>query len=256
MRKFNSVLILLLGYITSINCFSEDNYIVLTVTEPFVELRHGPAYSYSAFFIAQKNQQLTVLKRKNNWFKVYLRDSIHREKTGWLHINDILTMKVNKNNDEETILAKNHPLLIAVTTSNYYLGVHYGQITDGDIIGTFGGYHFTEVLRTELQLSNLITGFTEANLGSINFQLAPVGDIAKIEPWFAIGYGFYDSQARGTASQQNEGTENLFQLSGGFNVSFSKRFKPRIEYRNYKILQSNSINLEIDSWHLGFLAYF
>jgi uncharacterized protein YgiM (DUF1202 family) len=63
---------------------SEDS-LSLEVREPFVELHTSPGSGYPIVEIAERGEQLLVLKRRTQWFKVRTQ-SRH---IGWVHIDQL-----------------------------------------------------------------------------------------------------------------------------------------------------------------------
>ena len=57
-----------------------DDNVQVQVKEPYIELHSGPAGGFPVIYVAARNEWITVLKRRTNWFKV----ATHKGVQGWV----------------------------------------------------------------------------------------------------------------------------------------------------------------------------
>ena len=55
-------------------------YYRVTIAEPFIEMHTGPSAGYPIFHVVDLGDEVSILHRKTNWFKVETSDG----KTGWV----------------------------------------------------------------------------------------------------------------------------------------------------------------------------
>ena len=63
---------------------AEEQYRRVTVAEPYLEMHTGPGRGYPVFNVVERGDEVELLKRRTEWFKV--RDARGRE--GWVHERD------------------------------------------------------------------------------------------------------------------------------------------------------------------------
>ncbi len=244
----------------------------LQIVEPFLEIRTGPGKNYPIFYVAQRNEQIEVQKRRNEWFKVVLQVNSNDKKTGWVHRKSIgqtlvanyhlpeatkgqAQEKDNVVDDSEVVLAKDDPSVGKLFNSTWYVGFSYGQMTAADLVGVYAGKEITDSIAIELQAGEFLGRNAEGTTyaGAITFAPFPKW---RVSPYAEIGGGAIHSSARGTNSQQNNGSDKFLQSGMGLNLLLSDRYRLRFEYRHMNVLTSKDQNEELETWHIGFIGYF
>ena len=59
---------------------TDRTYYRVTIAEPFIEMHTGPSAGYPIFHVVDRGDEVSILHRKTNWFKVETSDG----KTGWV----------------------------------------------------------------------------------------------------------------------------------------------------------------------------
>lgn len=227
----------------------------LEVTQAFIELRTGPGKPYPIFYVAERGNTIEIQKRRNDWYKIALITN-QRDKIGWVHRKAIIDMPIaNSGFEARQLPAKDHARLKAALNPKIYLGFNYGQSSSSDATGVYAGYAINPTLALEIQANEIIGQDLEEVSWSANLSFTPFNKW-KIAPFAQIGAGGIDTESRGTASEQNNGSDKIFQSTGGIGILLSKRYRLRFEYRNLNILQSKNQNRDIESWQAGFIGYF
>ena len=57
----------------------------VVVSDPYIELRTGPGRGYPIFYVAGQGDEVVILKRRTDWFKI----RTLRSKEGWVHIDEM-----------------------------------------------------------------------------------------------------------------------------------------------------------------------
>ena len=59
----------------------------VTIADPYIELHTGPGGGYPIFFVAERGEQIALLMRRTEWFKV----RVARGQEGWVHFEQLTT---------------------------------------------------------------------------------------------------------------------------------------------------------------------
>lgn len=241
----------------------------LEIAEPYLDIRTGPGANYPIFYVAQRKQQIEIQKRRNDWFKVTLKIDSERKKTGWVHRDSIgLSLIANGRieneklangdsaiNQDEIVLAKDDPRISSLFNPSLYVGFSYGRMSAADLVGIYAGKQLTKSISAEIQAGEFLGRNAEGNTyaGALSFAPFPKWRLA---PFAQIGAGAIRSTARGTNSQQNNGSDKFLQSGLGLNLLLSDRYRLRFEYRHLNVLTNTDQNEELETWHIGFSGYF
>ena len=68
------------------------NEIIVTVREPFLDMRTGPGRGFPVFHVVEQDEEIEIVTRRTDWFRVRTRDQ--QTKTGWVHHSQ-MTRTVN-----------------------------------------------------------------------------------------------------------------------------------------------------------------
>src|SRR5215510_11340806 len=66
---------------------AEREYREVAIADPFIELHTGPGRGYPVFFVAERGEQIELIKRRTEWFKV----RVARGEEGWVHFEQLTT---------------------------------------------------------------------------------------------------------------------------------------------------------------------
>ena len=59
----------------------------VTIADPFIELHTGPGGGYPVFYVAERGEQIALVMRRTEWFKVRM----ERGQEGWVHFEQLTT---------------------------------------------------------------------------------------------------------------------------------------------------------------------
>jgi len=223
----------------------------LEITEPFIDIRTGPGKSYPIFYIAERGEIVTALKRRTDWFKVELDRGRQGVISGWVHLDDIgKTLS-----PDIEVPATEDPRLNYVFNRKYLGGFSLGQLNDSDLLAVHLGYKVDDKLTVEIHGSQFFGNSTEGYIGNVLFAYYPYPN-AWISPFFQVGGGQIKTEFRSTVVQIDDTSDKFLQTGTGFSIPVMKRYSLRFEYKHLNILTSNSSNEEIESWLVGFGAWF
>lgn len=81
MRLFAAMLVLLQCIFPRVVPAAEQHYFTVVVAEPYIEMHTGPGRGYPVFHVVDRGNEIEVIKRRTDWFKV----RTARGKEGWVN---------------------------------------------------------------------------------------------------------------------------------------------------------------------------
>lgn len=230
-----------------------DEKIQVLITEPYIELHSGPAGGFPVIHVVAKNQWITVLKRRTNWFKVETKKGVKGSIQGWvkqeaLHMTQSSTGQAVKLADGsfESFAQRN---------------VEFGA-SGGSFEGVPSITVFTDWVATE----NLIAGIsvTQAlgNLSENQFFLVRVQHITfpewRLSPYVTLGAGKIRTKPRANLVESGDETRTSDLLAAGLGLRYyiAQNFMLKLEYQHLQALTNRDENEDLEQWKLGFAVFF
>lgn len=237
----------LIAMLTLLSALTTADAPKVTVATTYIDVHTGPGKGYPIFHIIEKDEAITLEKRRTDWIKITTR----RGKTGWIHVDSLA------NTHDQTGQA---PDIRAPTREDYgerrwELGFAGGDFDGADALGIHLGYRFTEHLTTDLRIGQNTGQFSDSQILSIGLMHQPFPDW-WVSPYFRLGTGQIRIQPSATLVEAEDREDNLFQTSLGAYVYLTRRFFLRLEMTQHQILTSRDTNEEVNEWQLGFNVYF
>ncbi|MCZ6476316.1 MAG: SH3 domain-containing protein [Gammaproteobacteria bacterium] len=246
MRKLAlSLLILQLSMVDSGLC--AERALAVVIEDPYIELHSGPGRGYPIFYVAERGEQIEVLKRRTDWFKIRIR---HGEE-GW--VNDTQLARTFQLNGEPTELPGYS--LADYGERRWEFGVLYGDFGGANVVSTYGAFSMTENLSVELWLSDMLGRFSNSQLVNVNIvhMLFPEW---RASPFFTLGTGVIHTEPKGTIVATTDRTDNLAHVGVGVRTYITRRLLFRAEYKTYVVFTSRDDNQEVSEWKAGFSFFF
>ncbi len=219
----------------------------VTVATTYIDVHTGPGKGYPIFHIVEKDEAITLEKRRTDWIKITTR----RGKTGWIHV-DSLANTLDRTGQAPDIRA---PGREDYGERRWELGFAGGDFDGADSLGLNLGFRFTEHLTADLRLSQSTGQFSDSRIASVGLMHQPFPDW-WVSPYFRLGTGQIRIQPSATLVEAEDREDNLFQTSLGAYVYLTRRFFLRLEMTQHQILTSRDTNEEVNEWQLGFNVYF
>lgn len=144
----------------------EKVYPSAVVIEAFLEIHVGPGRSYPVFYIAEKGERISLLKRRTDWYKVRL----PRGQEGWVHRDEVAKTIQNSGYQKNW----SERLFDNYIEDQLKLGWAWGIFDNDTVIYIRSAYAFTEALSGELNL-----GFASGPFSGTDLYLAGL----TITPW-------------------------------------------------------------------------
>ena len=226
--------------------FAEVQYYKVMVDGPYMEMHTGPGRGYPVFHVVDRGKEVSVLKRRTDWFLV----QTERGKEGW----------VRRAAMELTLTAAGEKPLFAeagfgdFSRRRWEAGVMYGDFEGADAITIYTGYALTQTFSAELSVSQVFGDHSDAYIGSISLLAQPFPEW-RLSPFFSVGGGIIYTDPKVTLVDESDRTDQIGSVSIGARWYLTRRFILRAEYKNHVIFQDKDDNQEIDEWKAG-LAFF
>jgi len=225
----------------------QDRQPEVVIEAPYIELHSGPGRGYPIFYIAERGEQVAILKRRTDWFKV----RVPRGEEGWVYRDQM----------EQTLQLDGRPLEIPGFTFGDYagrrweVGALYGDFGGANVVSAYGAFSFTENLAVELSYSDVLGRFSNSQL--INANLVHVlFPEWRATPYFTLGAGVIHTEPKGTIVAPVDRTDNSAHAGVGVRTYLTRRFVFRAEYKTYVVFTSRDDNEELSEWKAGFSFFF
>jgi hypothetical protein len=220
----------------------------ILIADPFIELHTGPGRGYPVFYVAERGQEVEIVKRRTDWFM--LRTS--RGVEGWATREQMLA----------TLEPTGEPLDLQEPARDNYMsrrwqgGVMAGDFGGASLISAFGGYAFSENLSIELTVNHILGEYSNSASVTLGLMHVFVPEW-RLSPYFTLGTGFIYTDPKSTLVQVEERTDQVGYVGGGLQFYLTRRFMLRTEYRDNIIFTRRDENEEVDEWkYLGFAFFF
>ncbi|MGH8494834.1 MAG: SH3 domain-containing protein [Gammaproteobacteria bacterium] len=219
----------------------------VTVADAFVELRTGPGRGFPIFHVAERGEQVEILKRRTDWFR--LRTESGRE--GW----------VDRAQMERTLTeAGVRKSFRDVVLENYLarrleIGFGAGDF-DGDPVLTMrSSLRLTDHYLAELSLSQVAGTFSSSTLYHANLLVQPFPEW-RFSPYFTLGVGRFENEPKVVLVDTEEIDGTAANSGVGVRIYLSRRFLARVDYKYYVATVDIDGNEEFQELVAGFSFFF
>jgi hypothetical protein len=226
---------------------AERQHREVTIADPFIELHTGPGGGYPVFYVAERGEQIALVMRRTEWFKV----RVARGQEGWVHFEQLAT----------TLNPDGQPFDVpALGFSDYEarrweVGALYGDFGGANVIGMYGAHTFTPNLSGELWVSQAIGRFSDSTMVTLDIVHLMYPD-RRASPYFTLGGGVIKTEPKATLVATTDRTDNVALAGAGVRVYLTRRFVFRGEYKTHVVFTSRDDNEEVQEWKAGFSFFF
>ncbi|HTN42937.1 MAG TPA: SH3 domain-containing protein [Nitrospiria bacterium] len=238
-----SLLLLCLGpFIAAETAFGEEAYQKASVVEPFLEIHTGPGRSYPVFYVAERGEEILLLKRRTDWYRIRLSNG----KEGWVNRADI----------EKTLLAQGRNKGVMDRIYDDYLADRL-ELAWG--AGTFGGDPSLSVRMTYL-LTDVLSleggaNFVSSDQGSIDLYQGGIVVTPWRWRWLSVSATVGGGIVSATPSSLVVGvTKKTFQEAHagiGISIPLVRNLFARGDFRNYTVFMSPERTREFQEYGIG-----
>jgi Bacterial SH3 domain len=247
MRQVWPVLLLFQLFCAATALSAEREYRQVVITDPYIELHTGPGRGYPVFFVAERGEQVSLIKQRTEWFKV----EAERGQEGWVN-RDQLRTTLNLDGGPFDLPAYGFEDYAA---RRWEVGAMYGDYGGANVISTYGAHNFTPNLSGEIWVSQVLGRFSDSKLAALNIVHLMYPEW-RASPFFTLGAGVINTQPKATLVATVDRTDTFAQAGAGVRMYLTRRFVFRAEYKASVVLTSRDDNEEIREWKAGFSFFF
>jgi hypothetical protein len=233
----------------------EDYEPAVVVSDPYLEMRTGPGRGYPVFYVAGQGDEVTILKRRTDWFKIRVQrraePSKAHDREGWVHITEMShTLDLDGEAIDFGILG-----LDDFSRRRWEMGFNGGDFGGANSLTAYLGYALTPNITLQIEGTQILGEFSDGVIGSANILMYPFPKW-RLSPYFTIGTGIITTKPHTTIVQAPDREDEIAHAGVGANLYLSDRFMLRMEYKRHTVLTSRDDNEEIDQWKAGFSIFF
>jgi uncharacterized protein YgiM (DUF1202 family) len=227
--------------------YADERYQEVIIQDPYIDLHTGPGRGYPIFYVAERGEEIQLLKRRTTWFKV----RVPRGEEGW----------VNRDQLQTTLGLDGEPFELPgfsredYTARQWEVGVEYGDFGGANVISTYGAFNLTENLSFEMWLSEALGRFSDSQMANVNIVHVMFPEW-RASPFFTLGAGVIHTEPKATLVATVDRTDSVVHAGFGVRTYLTRRFVFRAEYKTYVVFTSRDDNEEIREWKAGFSFFF
>lgn len=216
------------------------------VTDPYIELRTGAGRGYPVFFVAARDEWITIELRHTDWYKVRTAGG----KVGWVSRTQLQTTLT------EAGVAKGFR---DIAVDDYLvrrvdLGAAWGLFDGEPMLKVWSSYKLSDTLSVEAAIGQVQGTYAGTNFWQLNLLAEPWSD-QRISPFLGIGVGRFDNFPNPSLVNAAPTSANLANATLGARYYLSERFVVRADYTLYTVFQSEVRTSEYSAFSIG-LAFF
>ncbi|CAN5229461.1 hypothetical protein BH24PSE2_BH24PSE2_17810 [soil metagenome] len=219
----------------------------VTVADAYVEMRTGPGRGYPVFHVAERGEDVEILARRTDWFK--LRTGDGRE--GW----------VDRAQMERTLTQAGVPKSFRDIVLEDYLerrlemGFAAGTFDGDPVLGLRSSLRLGDRYLVELALSRVAGTFSSSTLYHANLLVEPFGQ-KRISPYFTLGVGRFENEPKAVLVDAEDIDATAANSGFGARIYLSRRFIARVDYKYYVATTAIDGNEEFQELVAGFSFFF
>jgi len=223
----------------------------VVVTDPYIEMHTGPGRGYPIFYVAGQGDEVKLLKRRTNWFKVRLARNSHHYKEGWVHIDQLRhTLDLDGNPIEFPQYG-----LDDFSHRRWEAGLGGGDLDGANTINATLSFYLNPYISLQVEGTQILADYSDGWMVDGGIYMHPFPGW-RISPFFNIGTGYIHIKPQTTIVQAEDQEDEVAHVGGGANVYLTERFIFRVEYKRHTVFTSRDENEELDQWKAGFSLFF
>lgn len=245
--KLSCVMCLMLGLISH-QALADEN-VQVQIQQPYIDLHSGPAGGFPIIYVAAKNEWITVLKRRTNWFKVETDKGVQ----GWvkqdaLHLTQSSIGQAVKLSDGS---------FESFAQRDFEFGAMGGSFEGVPSMTVFADWVATENLVAGLSVTQALGDLSENQFFLVRVQHTTFPEW-RVSPYVTLGAGQIRTKPRANLVQSGDEARTSDLLAAGLGLRYyiAQNFMLKLEYQHLQALTNRDENEDLEQWKLGFAVFF
>lgn len=245
--QFGVIVFLVLG-LTTHQTLADEN-VQVQVKQPYIELHSGPAGGFPVIHVAAKNEWITVLKRRTNWFKVQTDKGVQ----GWvkqsaLHMTQSSIGQAVKLSDGS---------FESFAQRDFEFGAMGGSFEGVPSMTVFADWVATENLAAGISVTQALGDLSENQFFLVRVQHTTFPEW-RVSPYVTLGAGQIRTKPRANLVQSGDEARTSDLLAAGIGLRYyiAQNFMLKLEYQHLQALTNRDENEDLEQWKLGFAVFF
>jgi hypothetical protein len=222
-----------------------DKYLVLVVTDPYLEMHSGPGRGFPIVYVIGRDELVTVLYSRTDWFKV----RAPRGQEGWVRRADL----------SRTLLATGEPAPIPpypdFATHRWEVGAGYGVYNHENLVTTYADFGLTSSLDVEFVLQEAFGTLDNRYIATIGLRHTFMPEWKWFSPTAGIGTGYQFIQDVVPPAPLQNNNEMAY-ASLGARGFITRRFMWRADWRHYVVFNNQNVYKDLEEWKLDLAVFF
>jgi hypothetical protein len=222
-----------------------DKYLVLVVTDPYLEMHSGPGRGFPIVYVIGRDELVTVLYSRTDWFKV----RAPRGQEGWVRRSDL----------SRTLLASGEPAPIPpypdFASHRWEVGAGYGVYNRQNLVTTYADFGLTSSLDVEFVVQQAFGTLDNRYIATIGLRHTFVPEWKWFSPTAGIGTGYQFIQDVVPPAPLQNNNEMAY-VSLGARGFITRRFMWRADWRHYVVFNNQNVYEDLEEWKLDLAVFF
>ena len=219
----------------------------LKVTDPYLELRTGPGRGFPIFFVAARDEWVTIELRYTDWYQVRTAG----DKLGWVNRSQLETTLTEAGGTKTF----RDLVLDDYLTRRVQLGAAWGKFKSEPMLRMWTSYKLSDTLTLEATLGQVQGIFSGTDFWHVNLQSEPWSD-QRLSPFFGIGFGKFKNLPNSSLVGAFTTDSKLGNATVGARFYLTDRFVLRADYSIYTAFLSDSRSSEYRAVTAGLSFFF
>jgi hypothetical protein len=222
-----------------------EKYLVLVVTDPYLEMHSGPGRGFPVIYVIGRDELVTVLYSRTDWFKV----RAQRGQEGWVRRSDLA----------KTLLATGEPAPIPqypdFASHRWEMGAGYGVYNRENLVTTYADFGLTSSLDVEFVLQQAFGTLDNRYIATIGLRHTFIPEWKWFSPTVGVGSAYqYIQDVVPPAPLQAHNT--MAYASLGARGFITRRFMWRADWRHYVVFNNQNVYEDLEEWKLDLAVFF
>lgn len=226
---------------------ADESYQRVKVLAPFLELHTAPGRGYPIFHIVKRDEWVSILKRKTDWFKVRTADGLE----GWAP-RGALALTATESGDRKTFRDQ---LQADFQNRRVEFGFAAGVFDSDPAMSIRAGLRLTDYFLTELSLTQVSGTFSSSQLFHVNVLMQPFPEW-RFSPYFTLGVGQFSNEPKATLVNALDISTTAANAGIGVRTYLSERFFVRADFKNYVATIDDNRNEDYQELLVGLSFFF